>query len=481
MAHDRRTRRARRSRRPDRRPGLAGTILVILVILAALTAALPGAGAVFSSTTANGANSLAFATLGTPTSLSLTAGDSSIDATWSAPTSNSAAVTGYTATASPGGASCTTGTVTLACTISGLTNGTTYTVSVVATNGTWSGSAVSSTAMPYPRTIMTGSTLNLWLDGADASTLLTSSGCTGATATSGKSIGCWLDKSASANNATQATLANQPLVSSLGPLTAPTFDGSSQYASLNANKLVTGTNPSAIFTVAVQEDTNPSGSDWRHVIGWGASGTGQGRVMEKGSFNANYWVETYATWGSVGTTTWPTSTPVVADGVITSTSVSAGMNGVSVYTYGTTNNTGTSAGAAVGATGWNTGSGVWKGRIAEVIVLAANPTSAQMRTMREYLAHKWGVTITPSAPQSASATKSGTTATVSWSAPAWNGGANVTGYTVAPVSGPGSCTWSSGTTASCSGLTAGSTYSFTVAATNSVGAGPTATTNTSGP
>jgi len=81
-------------------------------------------------------------------------------------------------------------------------------------------------------------------------------------------------------------------------------------------------------------------------------------------------------------------------------------------------------------------------------------------------------TTTPSAPTSVSATSTGaTTASVSFTAPASNGGATITSYTA--TSSPGGVTGSisqagSGTIAM-TGLTAGTAYTFTVTATNSAG------------
>jgi FtsP/CotA-like multicopper oxidase with cupredoxin domain len=67
-----------------------------------------------------------------------------------------------------------------------------------------------------------------------------------------------------------------------------------------------------------------------------------------------------------------------------------------------------------------------------------------------------------------------TSATVSWAAPASNGGTGITGYTVTAVQdATKTCTWSSGAL-SCAvlGLTVGTPYSFTVTATNGTGTGP---------
>jgi titin len=79
----------------------------------------------------------------------------------------------------------------------------------------------------------------------------------------------------------------------------------------------------------------------------------------------------------------------------------------------------------------------------------------------------------PSAPTGVTATAGSDSALVSWTAPTATGGSAVSGYTVTAVgdSGNETCT-SASTSCTVPGLTNGTSYTFTVTATNSVGTGP---------
>jgi len=96
------------------------------------------------------------------------------------------------------------------------------------------------------------------------------------------------------------------------------------------------------------------------------------------------------------------------------------------------------------------------------------PTAVRMRS-RVYM-------VPPSLPRDVAATISDTQATVTWAPPISNGGRPITGYTATATSGARSvgasalsCTTTGATTCVITGLTPGSSYSFRVTATNSVG------------
>lgn len=78
----------------------------------------------------------------------------------------------------------------------------------------------------------------------------------------------------------------------------------------------------------------------------------------------------------------------------------------------------------------------------------------------------------PGAPTGVQAEAGDATAQVSWTAPAANGGSTITGYTATAQPGGASCTTTGALTCQVAALTNGTSYTFTVTASNAVGTGP---------
>lgn len=94
-----------------------------------------------------------------------------------------------------------------------------------------------------------------------------------------------------------------------------------------------------------------------------------------------------------------------------------------------------------------------------------------------------GVTLAPGAPTGlvVGTAADGRSATVTWAAPAFDGGSPVTGYTVGRTGGPSQDVGAGTLTTTWSGLTPGTAYTFTVTAKNVVGPGEVASATATQP
>jgi len=113
--------------------------------------------------------------------------------------------------------------------------------------------------------------------------------------------------------------------------------------------------------------------------------------------------------------------------------------------------------------------GLANGTTYSVIVRATNAIGSSPRSSP-------AVSVTPGkvprAPLNVVAIAGSGQATITWDAPASNGGLIITGYTVTASPGSNTCAWTTGPlTCTVSGLIAGDPYTFTVTATNARGTG----------
>ncbi len=245
----------------------------------------------------------------------------------------------------------------------------------------------------------------LWLDAADKTTILDAEGdnANAGGAFSG-SVRTWVDKSGSGFNVTQATAANRPTYNATG---------------LNGNGVLTfdGTNDKLTNTAA-----SIAGNDYTMFVVFERSiATGRDGVVELGnggSRNALFVNDSANKLGLYANGTFFNSTNVYTPGtyeVVTmmhdATAINLWRNGVNEITA-TGSTRATTTGIYVGDD--SSGGDELNGHIAEIIVYDRDLTADERRDVENYLATKWGRTISINAAPTV-ATNTG--ATVSQSDP----------------------------------------------------------------
>ncbi|HEX5245566.1 MAG TPA: fibronectin type III domain-containing protein [Gaiellaceae bacterium] len=342
---------------------------------------------------------------GAPTDVSATAGDSQATVAFTAPADNGSAITSYTVTASPGGSSASGSASPVV--VTGLSDGTAYTFTVTATNGVGEG-APSTASTDVTPVGPPGAPADVSALRGDEQASISFTG----PADNGSPISSYT-VTASPGGATASGSASPIAVTGLTNGTAYTF-------TVTATNGV-GTGPASAASSAV----TPAGLPQVPTGVSATAGDGQATVAFTAPADNGSAITSYTVTASPGgASASGDASPIVVTGLTNGTPYS--------FTVTATNGVGTGSTSAASS--------------------PATPAGL------------------PQAPSAVSATASDGQAAVSFTSPSDNG-SSIIGYTVTASPGGQAATGSS-SPVTVGGLTDGTAYTFTVAATNGVGTGP---------
>ena len=476
-----------------------------------------------SGTGAASAASAAATPAGPPSAPSGVAGTSyantSSVVSWAAPASNGgAAITGYTVTSSPGSFICTTTGATF-CTVGGLTNGTAYTFTVKATNGSGTGAASGASASATPATVPGAPTTVTATSNANTQSVVswTTPAATGGVAITGYAVTAYIGGAPQATQTFNTTAVSDTFTGLING-TAYTFTvaaingsgtGASSAASGSATPAAAPPAPTGVTATAATASatitwTAPASNNGAAVSGYvvtssplvvvapacSTSLTGSSTsCVFTGLTNGTAYTFTLAAINAAGTGSPSTAsnsvTPATVPGAPTAVSGTSYANSTSVvtwtapastggasitgYTVTATDSTTPANGgqACVSATSPCTMTGLTNGDSYTFTVTATNSAGTGASSTPSAAAVPATV---PGSPTVTGVTAGNASVIVTWTAPASNGGAAITGYT-ATASGNQTCTTSGALTCTISGLTNGNNYAVTVTATNPSGTG----------
>jgi outer membrane autotransporter protein len=422
---------------------------------------------------------------GAPTAVTATAGDGQASVAFTAPASNGgSAITNYTVTSSPGAITATGAGSPIV--VTGLTNGVAYTFTVTADNaaGTGPASAASNSVTPAaPQTITFanpgaqnfGTSPTLTASATSGLTVSFSSSTPGVcTITSGGALTfvsagtCTIDADQAGDAAfLPATTVSRSFTVNAVPPGAPTIGtataGDTQATITFVAPAFTGGSTITGYTVTASPGGATASGAGSPIVITGltngvaytftvtadnVAGTGPASAASNSVTPAATQTITFANPGAQNFGTTPTLT-ATSDSGLTPTFTSS-TTGVCTITSGgalTFVSTGT---CTINADQAGNGSYLPAPQVSRSF--SVNP-------------------VVPGAPTAVTATAGNTSATVSFTAPAFTGGTAITGYTV--TSSPGGITASgAGGPILVNGLTNGVAYTFTVTADNAAGTGP---------
>jgi len=421
---------------------------------------------------------------GAPTIGTATAGDTQASVAFSAPASNGgSAITGYTVTANPGGA---TGTgASSPITVTGLSNGTSYTFTVTATNSAGTGSASGASNSVTPNSSQTITFANPGTQNFGTPPTLTATSTSGLTVTfsSSTTAVCTITSGGALTFVTAGTCTiNADQAGNGSYSAATTVSRSFTVAAVVPGAPTIGT-ATAGDTQAGVSFTAPASNGGAAITSYtvtsspgGITASGSASpLMVTGLSNGTSYTFTVTATNSAGTGTASAASNSVtpkASQTITFNNPGAQNFGVTP-TLSATASSGLSVSFTSSTTGVctiTTGGALTFVTVGTCTINADQAGNATYQTATTVARSFTVNAVVPGAPTIGTATAGDTQASVSFTAPMSNGGVSITSYTV--TSNPGGLT-GSGTSSplTVTGLTNGTSYIFTVTATNSAGTG----------
>ena len=381
-----------------------------------LCAAGPGYDGPTGLGTPNGIEALKSHRPGQPISVTATPGAAAATVSWVAPVSNGGyPISSYTVTSNPGGQTCTT--AALSCTVNGLTNGQAYTFTVTASNSVGAGAASDPSSPVTPATVPGAPTSVVGVGGNGAANI----SWLAPAYDGGAAISVYIVTSVPGNITCSNGSTTNCQISGLTNGTAYQFSVAAQNA--------VGVGPSSTLSAPI----TPTAVPLPPTAVTGTAGAGSVQVA---------WTAPT----SFGSGTFSNYTAIAYPGgqfcyaTTTLSCLVSGLTNGTPYTFKVT------ASSSIGTS------------LASVASAPVVP-----RTV-------------PNAPTNVVAVAANANASVSWTAPSFNGGATITGYTVTSSPGGKTCT-SASLSCTVSGLTNRTSYQFTVTATNVAGNSVPSTTS----
>lgn len=422
---------------------------------------------------------------GAPTVGAATPGDAQVSVVFSAPASDGgSAITGYTVTAAPGGLSVTGAASPLV--VTGLTNGIAYTFTVTATNGTGTSVASSPSAAATPKAAqtITFNTPGTQTFGTAPSLSASSSAALPITFTSSTSGVCTITGAGALTFTTGGTCTINADQAGNG-----TYQAASQVSQTFSVNAVAPDAPgigtaTAGDTQATVSFSAPASSGGAALTGYtvsaspgGATGTGASApITVTGLDNGTAYSFRVTASNSAGTG----AASAASAAVTPKASQSITFNTPGTQNVGTTPTLSASADSGLTPTFASstpavctiTATGALTFITAGSCSIDADQAGNASYLPAVTVSRTFQVSaVAPGAPVIGNATPSGTgEIMVQFSAPAFTGGAPITGYTVTAFPG-GTTASGAGSPIRVTGLSVGQSYTFTVSATNSAGTG----------